>query len=309
MPLHRLTTMIVGVTDLDATRDWYREFGLDEPQPGRMATRDGGIQLELEQAPYRGLRSFGLGVDDTDDLDRITAGVTAFDTGVTVTRHADRVEFDDPIDHVPYVVSIARRYPADTATPAAPRNRPAEVNRTDRPAEGVLRDEQVRPSNLTHLVRGTVDHEASIRFHQEALGFELSDPLPGLGGFLRCSDWHHNLMLQQGPAPFLHHIAFEVDDVDEVGRAATHMLERDPACHLWGLGRHAIGSNFFWYLRDPSGNYAEYAADIDRVTDQAAYRPKDWSGHEGLYAWGDPPPTEFVIPPDIEDVVAAMLAH
>ena len=30
MPLHRLTALRVGVTDLDATRAWYGQFGLDD---------------------------------------------------------------------------------------------------------------------------------------------------------------------------------------------------------------------------------------------------------------------------------------
>jgi hypothetical protein len=27
-----------------------------------------------------------------------------------------------------------------------------------------------------------------------------------------------------------------------------------------GLGRHAIGSNYFWYLRDPAGDFADQEA-------------------------------------------------
>ena len=69
---------------------------------------------------------------------------------------------------------------------------------------------------------------------------------------------------------------------------------------------HAIGSNHFWYLRDPSGNFAEYSSDIDRISAQEAYQPKEWSGHEGLYSWGPPVPVEFIAPPDIEEVIAAM---
>jgi hypothetical protein len=29
-----------------------------------------------------------------------------------------------------------------------------------------------------------------------------------------------------------------------------------PERHVWGLGRHYVGSNFFWYLRDPAGNFS-----------------------------------------------------
>jgi hypothetical protein len=41
---------------------------------------------------------------------------------------------------------------------------------------------------------------------------------------MRCSTDHHNLLVQQAPLNFLHHTAWEVDDVDEVGRGATRML-------------------------------------------------------------------------------------
>ena len=51
------------------------------------------------------------------------------------------------------------------------------------------------------------------------------------------------------------------------------MVGADPGAHVWGLGRHAIGSNFFWYLCDPAGNFAEYVSDLDRITDAAAYAP------------------------------------
>lgn len=47
-----------------------------------------------------------------------------------------------------------------------------------------------------------------------------------------------------------------------MGRGATAMLEADPDRHSWGLGRHFIGSNFFWYLRDPAGNFSEYYSDM-----------------------------------------------
>jgi hypothetical protein len=53
------------------------------------------------------------------------------------------------------------------------------------------------------------------------------------------------------PVPFLHHTSWQVDDIDDVGRGPTAMLEDHPERHVWGLGRHHAGSNFFWYLKDP----------------------------------------------------------
>src|SRR2546430_17114432 len=38
---------------------------------------------------------------------------------------------------------------------------------------------------------------------------------------------------------------------------ALPILEGHPERHVWGLGRHHIGSNFFWYLKDPVGNFSD----------------------------------------------------
>lgn len=304
MPLHRITTLHVGVTEMDDTREWYRAFGLTEEAPGELATRDGGVQLKLEDAPYRGVRQIGLGVDDPDDLGRIASSLEAADMGIDVAL-GETLRFHDPIDGLPYEISVAPRY--DAAAPAAPAvNTPGSVGRRDVPADAVMRANPVRPANLTHFVRGTTDAPASIRFHTEVLGFELSDALGEFGGFMRCSELHHNMAVQQAPHPFLHHISFECDDVDEVGRGAAHMLDLDAESHVWGLGRHAIGSNYFWYLKDPSGNFAEYSSDIDRITSQDEYAPKNWDDKENLYSWGPPLPMAFLAPPDIDEVFAAM---
>ncbi|GJM39616.1 MAG: dioxygenase [Acidimicrobiales bacterium] len=289
---------------MDETREWYRAFGLTEHAPGALATRDGGVQLRLEDAPYRGIRRIGLGVDDPDDLARLAAALKAADEGMEI-EHGETLRFRDPVDRLPYEISVAPRYDAASVdVPAV--NRPSAVERRDVPADAVLRGSPVQPSNLTHFVRGTRDPVESIRFHTEVLGFELSDALGDFGGFMRCSDVHHNMAVQKAPAAFLHHISFECDDVDEVGRGAAHMLELDGDSHVWGLGRHAIGSNYFWYLRDPSGNFAEYSSDIDRISSQDGYHPKDWNDGESLSSWGPPVPISFLAPPDIEEVFAAM---
>jgi hypothetical protein len=40
-----------------------------------------------------------------------------------------------------------------------------------------------------------------------------------------------------------------------------------------GLGRHHVGSNFFWYLKDPAGNFSEYYADMDCIIDDQLWKP------------------------------------
>jgi catechol 2,3-dioxygenase-like lactoylglutathione lyase family enzyme len=167
----------------------------------------------------------------------------------------------------------------------------------------VLRNDPVRPIKLSHVAIASPDHEATIRFFTDGVGFAVSDR-PVFGAFMRCSEDHHNLAVQMGPGTFLHHTAWEVADVDEVGRGGGAMVGADPARHVWGLGRHAIGSNFFWYLCDPAGNFAEYVSDLDRITDAAAYQPPDWGGPQMVRAWAPPMPPEFLNPRDLAELLS-----
>jgi catechol-2,3-dioxygenase len=162
----------------------------------------------------------------------------------------------------------------------------------------------VRPRRLGHVVVGSTDQARSQRFFAEGLGFKISDAVRNQAAFMRCSTDHHNVLVQQTPVPYLHHTSWQVDDVDEIGRGATAMLEKDPGRHVWGLGRHHIGSNFFWYLKDPAGNFSEYYSDMDCIVDDALWTAQDWEGARGLYNWGPPPPPSFIAPEDLAGLMA-----
>ncbi|MEV1011660.1 dioxygenase, partial [Streptomyces sp. NPDC049881] len=101
------------------------------------------------------------------------------------------------------------------------------------------------------------------------------------------------------PVAFLHHTSWQVDDIDEVGRGAATMLEDHPERHVWGLGRHHAGSNFFWYLKDPAGNFSEYYSDMDCIVDDQLWTPEVLEGAKGLFNWGPPPPPSFLAPEDL----------
>ncbi len=195
---------------------------------------------------------------------------------------------------------MRRRRSSTRSTGRAP-----NPNASTYPPPSVLTAEPVRPSNLTHVVYGTPDQPATLAFFTDVVGFEVSDQVPGIIAFTRCGPVHHNLAIQAAPVAFPHHIAFEVDDVDDVVRGGQAMIDADPDRHMWGVGRHAIGSNWFWYLREPGGTYIEYTSDIDRISEQDKYRPKDWQGHEYLYSFGPPPPREFLEPADMADLIAS----
>ena len=81
MSLHGLTSITLGVPDVEAACGYYEEFGLTpsgvspDGRRRRFSTLDGGEQLAVTQAPQRRLLEIGVGADDPDDLDRIAANL------------------------------------------------------------------------------------------------------------------------------------------------------------------------------------------------------------------------------------------
>jgi catechol-2,3-dioxygenase len=296
MSLHRLQRLTIGVPSVDAVRGFYRDFGLDETSPGRFATNDGGEQLRLETAPRRQLLALAIGVDDADDLGRVAASLAKLD--VAIQRDPRSLRAVEPVTGigVELVIEprIAQKAPVRIAT-----NLPGETVRLDARSPAVP-PAVSKPRRLQHVVVTSSDPAASRRFFTDGIGFQVSDEIAGIGAsFMRCSTDHHNVLIQPGPFSFLHHTAWEMDDVDAVGRAAAAMVAADASRHVWGLGRHAIGSNYFWYLRDPAGNFAEYSSDLDVIADAEAWKVAASMPAHGLAAWAPPVPREFLAPDDV----------
>ena len=301
MALHRLTRITVGVPDVEAASAFYRDFGLEDVGAGHFATTDGGDQLELVAAPRRGLQQLSIGVDDTDDLERVSRSLSSI--GITAMLAGDTLHVVDPTTETPIHLEVVPRIEM-TPTPAEVFNAPGRADRVGSRADAVLRDTPVRPRRLSHVVLGSPDADATHRFFVEGLGFKVSDRVPGVGAFLRCSTDHHNVLVQGAPVTFLHHTSWMVDDVDEVGRGGARMVAVDPNRHVWGLGRHHIGSNFFWYLRDPAGNFAEYASDLDVIVDDELWKVEDFADLRAIVSWGPRVPPSFIAPDDLGALMA-----
>jgi catechol 2,3-dioxygenase-like lactoylglutathione lyase family enzyme len=304
MALHRLTAVTMGVPNVAETAGYYSEFGLVPDGGGWFTTLDGGRQLRIVRAPTRRLVDLHVGVDDHNDLDRAAANLARM--GIAVERAADYISAAEKATGTRAYLELAPRLEQDRA-PATAYNGPGRYERSGQRAPGVLRTERVRPRRLGHAVVGSTDYEVTTAFFVRGLGFKVSDHIKGAGSFMRCSTDHHNVLVLKAPVSFLHHTSWQVDDIDEVGRGAARMLEDNPDRHVWGLGRHYAGSNFFWYLKDPAGNFSEYYSDMDCIIDDQLWTPEDLEGTRGLFSWGPPPPPSFLNP---EDLAALMIgAH
>ena len=283
MALQGLAEMTLGVPKVDETRAFYREFGLSESSRGVFATVDGGEQLRVVEKPYRQLVEYLLSAENTADIARIKANAEH--------EHLEVMSNDDgSISLREPVVGIGARVAVRPAVKPKPyespiMNAPGNTARPGERAPAIFDQGPAQPRNLGHVLYATPDLDASMRFLQNVLGFELSDVSPGVIAFLRCSEDHHNVGLISSPVPFFHHSSWQVNDVDEIGKGAQNLLAVDPGRSVWGLGRHFLGSNLFWYFRDPSGNFAEYYADLDQIPVAAEWEARQWEPDKALYAW------------------------
>ena len=305
MALHRLTTLTLGVPDPVSVGSYYEDFGLTALGNGRYATVNGGEQLRPVPSDRRRAVGLGIGCDDPDDLDRVATNLAVL--GVESSRDGDAVVAVDEGTGVTVRVEITPRL-VEQSESAVTYNGPGDVRRRNLRSESLDRDTDVlKPRKLGHVVLSSLSAEQSHAFFIEGVGFKISDLTKEGLAFLRCSPDHHNLALREAPVQFVHHTSWELPDVDAVGQAAMTMVQKDADRHVWGLGRHYLGSNYFWYLKDPAGNFSEYYSDMDVILDDDEWEAGMWEGVKSFYSWGPPPPKQMREP---EDLAALMIgAH
>jgi catechol 2,3-dioxygenase-like lactoylglutathione lyase family enzyme len=300
MALHRLLGMTMGVPDPETLDGFYREIGF-VGGARRWGPEGDPDQIRIEHAAYRQLTELRVACHSEQDLAEIEARLDAL--GVGHARQDGGLEVVDPVNK--WRVVVEPRSVEDVApAPARPMNRPGERSRQDaRP--GIWTESDVRPPRrLGHVVIGTNDVIATHDLYVKGLGFRISDVVGGLGFFTRCSPDHHNLLITPGPVPYLNHYAIERDDMDAVMKAATEYLAAHEGVQIAGPGRHMIGGNVFWYLKDPSGTFFEQFADMDWIADDAAWEPGEWGLEDSWSIWGEKnQPEVFFQPADIQDVI------
>jgi hypothetical protein len=309
MGLHRLIGMRVGVPDPAGLAGYYGEMGLRTDGAGGFGGGDGGTQVRLEEYPFRRLLQVEVAADDEATLAATGERLTRL--GLAPSLSSGVLTVVEPASQVTFAVTGAGRWPSPAPPTAPPENRPGATVRRNSRAPGVFGSPRP-PRRLGHLVIGTPDLAGTRDLLVQGLGFKISDQMEGIIAFLRCSTDHHNVALVGSPAPLLQHYSWECDDVDHVGHAATALLRADGSRHAWGFGRHFIGSNFYWYLRDPSGSFVELYSDMDVIDDDVAWEEagRTTFGFEHVAnSWGPAIPAEFIAPVDLPDLQAAWAAR
>jgi len=143
-----------------------------------------------------------------------------------------------------------------------------------------------------------------VQWFRETLGFICSDDVYAgtkdniIGSFNRCDRGdeyvdHHVFFCIRNERAGLNHLSFEVQDLDDVFMGHQHLQQLGKYEHMWGLGRHLLGSQVYDYWADPWGRVHEHWSDTDRlnVKNGSNLLPAE----EALVSqWGGPPPEKFI---------------
>jgi catechol 2,3-dioxygenase-like lactoylglutathione lyase family enzyme len=262
----------LGVADLSRARDFY--IGTWQLTPVA-ETRDGVLLrgtgphhhiLGLYRHPTTAVLRVDLTAADRGVVDALHDGLTG---AAALTPPAAIGEpgggygfsFRDPDGRNLRIVAEASRH-ADAAPPAD------------------------RPTKISHLVLNAPDPVATVDFYCRRLGFRIIDQTKMLT-FLNCNDDHHTIAFAKSDTAMLHHIAFEMPDIDSVMRGAGRL--RDAGFPLeWGIGRHGPGNNVFSYFLSPDGMVVEYTTEVQQVdADYLVKGPEGWTWPPGRNdQWG-----------------------
>ena len=296
MAVRSLLHYALEVPDQTVGEKFYRSFGLVD-QTGRddaVRLRPAPLAREsvlLYPGPRKRLHhlAFGAPADDYQaTLESIRrAGVSQVDPPAGAPDGG--VWLRDPDGNLLTV--------RDEAAASPPSDPPLRVNSPGHIERQVLRgapdaEMTASPRRLGHVLLFTPDVARQLDFYTRVLGLRLSDRSQSIIAFLRCTTDHHNVAFLTSKGPGFHHASYEVGSVDEIAMGAVRMQQAgwQPG---WGLGRHVIGSNFFYYIRDPWGSFAEYFHDLDYIPEQCAWEPRDFPEADALYRWGPPVPDDF----------------
>jgi catechol 2,3-dioxygenase-like lactoylglutathione lyase family enzyme len=153
---------------------------------------------------------------------------------------------------------------------------PASLQPAQRPSP-------VRIKRLGHVVIQVRNLERSIRFYTEVLNFRVSDQATAGGVFLTAIGDHHTIGLfpadgDEAEIPSkgavrLHHLAMQVDSLDELFQVRSYLQERGVPI-VWE-GRRALGGHTSVEFLDPDGYHLELFCDMDQIPPGGRSRPRN----------------------------------
>jgi Glyoxalase/Bleomycin resistance protein/Dioxygenase superfamily len=292
---------------LAPTERFWRDFGMHviESGPKRLLARGTGTAPCIAIAEQGGANRFvgpAFRMSDDTDLQAYTKALQATPLlPARIPGGGHGVELSDPAGRSVWLLQgqasaepLPNRAPVTALTNSAVHS--PRVNRTMRTPI-----EPAKVIRLGHLVLQTVDFASMAAWYLRVLGLipsdvqYLADGSPNLAFCrLNLGDTpadHHTLVIVGALEEKYEHSAYEVIDQDALGQG-YQVLRAQGYRHVWGLGRHLLGSQLFDYWRDPDGFELEHYTDGDLFTAdfETTYSPFDMGS---LWAWGDDVPASM----------------
>lgn len=297
LAVHSIDHFALEVPDLEEARRFYEAFGLDvHDEAGGLAlyTRDNAhCWGRLFTAPAKRLHYISFGIFAEDEaafaahLDSCGVNRIAAPAGAT----ADGIWFAG-FDGTPLNIRVAAKVTADsksecTFVSTAP-GESAAVPNSAAP--------KTYPRRLSHFAIFTSDVIAATAWYEKVLGLRLSDGSGPVVAFLHGAHGcdHHLLALVTSSHRGFHHCSWDVASVQEVGLGSAQMM-RAGYKKGWGVGRHVLGANYFYYVLDPWGSHAEFSADIDYIPADCVWDANpNHAPEDSFYLWGPDVPEGFI---------------
>jgi catechol 2,3-dioxygenase-like lactoylglutathione lyase family enzyme len=296
----------LGSPDLDQAERFLTDFGLlrqvrTENALYMRGTGDAHHLHITERGPDRVL-GVAFHADSEADLHRLAAHAAGA-SGVEALNEPGGGKRVRLKDHNGFTMEVVH----GVATVATLPERHSVLNTgAERPRLGQLQRIEPRPcqvKRMGHAVFSTPDIEGSVAWAHRHFGFMVSEHVHAednpeflLASFNRADRGdefvdHHIMMFGRHSRAGLNHISYEVQDMDDL-HAGHDWLQQQGHYHLWGIGRHLLGSQVFDYWKDPWGRVHEHWTDTDTLN--ASMAPRLVPKSQGLKSqWGPQAPQEF----------------
>ena len=293
--------------DLDVMEEFLTHFGLIRaartPSALYMRGTDPAHHLHVTEKGEPGFLALAYRAASEDDLRRVAKAPGASPVeSVDEPGGGRRVRLTEPNGYRIEVVHGIEPLPP-IPVPEQPMNTGTEPLRR----AGVLMRLRKSPTpikRIGHGVLGTPKVRETVEWFRETLGFLRSDDVYAgdkdhiIGSFNRCDRGdeyvdHHVFFCIKHAKAGLNHFSFEVHDVDDVFLGHERIAKLGKYEHIWGIGRHMLGSQVYDYWADPWGRVHERWADSDRLNARSGSNLLP--AHEALISqWGEAPSEKFL---------------
>jgi hypothetical protein len=291
--------------DLDEMEEFLTHFGLTRAERTAdalyMKGADGNHHLHVTHKGGTKFIGFAYHANE-EDLDRLTKlpGASGIET-LNEPGGGKRVRLTEPNGYqIEVIANLEHSTPLKSErdllnSGSEPHRRAGRLMRLSKSPTPIQR--------IGHGVLGTPKVKETVAWFRETLGFVRSDDVYAgnqdniIGSFSRLNrgdDYvdHHVLFCTHNAKTGLNHVSYEAHDIDAIFQDHEYLTKIGKYDHMWGIGRHLLGSQVYDYWADPWGRVHERWADSDRLNE--ANGGNLMNVEEGLASqWGEQIPERF----------------